>query len=456
MKNKFYRTLLFQVLIIIIIVLVSMSLIQYRYTEEVIEGGILEETKKQALTFLLGIERQIQTLQSPYDRKEVVAIFREANRHDISSLGFSIINIYSYDTAGKVFAYLHEPEELTKDLYDKYGAVMQDNSPYLGEEIEVHHVDETGTSTLSVDVIIPIHYGNQIIGGLEVEIDLNKTFVIIKEIDDRYEKSLILILASTLLILFFLLFATIYWKLLAPVKQLGKVTGQIAGGDLKARTSYKSQDEIGELGESINVMAQNIEDLFIELDNTYIATLNSLAKALEARDEYTAHHSENVTNYSLKLGYRIGLGEEEIKALGQGAMLHDLGKIGVPDAILKKPDRLLDDEFKKIKEHAQLTAEILRPLEKFKHFSDIARSHHERWDGKGYPDGLSGEDIPLLARIVAIADTWDAMVSNRVYRKGMGKEKALSIFEKEWDMGQWDPYLVREFISLIKEEPAFT
>lgn len=186
-----------------------------------------------------------------------------------------------------------------------------------------------------------------------------------------------------------------------------------------------------------------------------MAILFALAKALEARDDNTSAHSLNVTKYSMLLGQRLGLDEEQLRALGQGAMLHDLGKIGLPDDILKKPGELDDGELERIKEHPKLTSDILAPLEKSNHFSDIARSHHERWDGNGYPDGLNGEDIPLLARIVAIADTWDAMTSDRIYRQGMSEEVALAILEREKHLGQWDPYLIDEFIKLIRQEHGF-
>ena len=186
-----------------------------------------------------------------------------------------------------------------------------------------------------------------------------------------------------------------------------------------------------------------------------MAILFALAKALEARDNNTSVHSLNVTRYSMLLGQYLGLDEEQLRALGQGAMLHDLGKIGIPDDILKKPGDLDDVELERIKEHPKLTSEILAPLEISNHFSDIARSHHERWDGNGYPDGLNGENIPLLARIVAIADTWDAMTSNRVYRDGISEIEALTILEKEKDFGQWDPYLIEEFIKLIRHENGF-
>jgi len=179
--------------------------------------------------------------------------------------------------------------------------------------------------------------------------------------------------------------------------------------------------------------------------------LFALAKALEARDDNTSSHSLNVTRYSMILGLYLGLDEEELRVLSQGALMHDLGKIGIPDDILKKPGDLDEAEFEIIKKHPMMTAEILDALETSNHFTDIARSHHERWDGAGYPDGLDGENIPLLARIVSIADAWDAMTSNRVYRDAMSENIALDIFEREKDSGQWDPYLVDKFITLIRQ-----
>ena len=179
--------------------------------------------------------------------------------------------------------------------------------------------------------------------------------------------------------------------------------------------------------------------------------LFALAKALEARDDNTSSHSLNVTKYSMLLGEQLGLDEERLRFLSQGALLHDLGKIGIPDDILKKPGNLDESEFEVIKKHPMLTSDILDTLETSDHFAAIARSHHERWDGSGYPDGLNGEDIPLLARIVAIADAWDAMTSNRVYRDAMSENIALDIFEREQDSGQWDPYLVEKFIKLIRQ-----
>ncbi|MBU0482600.1 MAG: HD domain-containing protein [Proteobacteria bacterium] len=452
MRIKFFQTLSFQVILIIALGLSVMTLVQFNYSEEIIEGSILHETKKQALAYLLGIEREIQALPDPYDSLRVSGVLYGAKTHDISQLGFSIINIYCYNRAGEIFAFMDEPDKLTKDLSAEYGEVIRKNAPYLGREIESNHVDENGNIIHSVDVIVPIHYKNEVLGGLEVEINLNRTFEMIREIDDLYEKRIVFMLSVALVGMVLFIFLIVNWRVLAPLRQLGEVTKKIAAGEFKARVEYGPKNEIGRLGRSINEMARSIEALFHELNQAYIAILNSLSKALEARDEYTANHSENVARYAVKLGRRVGISGDELKSLAQGAMIHDLGKIGIPDSILNKPGKLREEEYAKIQEHPLLTAAILRPLEKFRHFSDIARSHHERWDGLGYPDGLRGDEIPYLARIVAIADSWDAITGDRVYRKGAGFKKALSLFEKERDSGQWDPELVDEFVRMMQEE----
>jgi len=199
-------------------------------------------------------------------------------------------------------------------------------------------------------------------------------------------------------------------------------------------------------------MAGSIQQLFNEQEQSYLQTLQSLAKALEAKDAYTASHSGRVAKFSVMLGKRIGLSAQQLKLLKQGALMHDLGKIGISDTLLNKPDELSDEEYELMKNHPVMTATIMRPLKRFKEFAEIAAWHHERWDGEGYPDGLRGEEIPLLARIVAIADTWDAMTGDRVYRKGMTVETAVSFLEQEVDSGQWDPGLMAEFIRMIRSE----
>ncbi|RLE67815.1 MAG: hypothetical protein DRJ34_04195 [Thermoprotei archaeon] len=184
-----------------------------------------------------------------------------------------------------------------------------------------------------------------------------------------------------------------------------------------------------------------------ELERTIIGIIQSLVKAVEAKDPYTAKHSEKVTHYAELLMEELGLPEEEKEIIRDACLLHDIGKIGISENILRKPAKLNDCEWEIIKSHPVMGEEILKPLPTLKPVLPLIRHHHERWDGKGYPDGLKGEEIPLGARIIAICDAFDAMTSLRPYRKPLSKEKALKEIEKNSGT-QFDPKLVEIFLKL--------
>jgi HD-GYP domain-containing protein (c-di-GMP phosphodiesterase class II) len=240
----------------------------------------------------------------------------------------------------------------------------------------------------------------------------------------------------------------------SPLRQLSETAVSIADGDFSSRARVHRRDELGSLADSVNQMADSIEKLLEAQEQAYLQALKSLTQALQKKDRYTAGHSGRVKHYSLKLGERLGLDAATLDLLGRGALVHDIGKIGIPDAVLNKPAPLDDDEYAVMQQHPTFTAAIMRPLMRFRAFAEIAAWHHERWDGGGYPDGLAGEEIPLLARVVAIADAWDAMTGDRIYRKGMPVEKALGILEAEADGGQFEPHLIRLFTAMVREEIA--
>ncbi len=198
-----------------------------------------------------------------------------------------------------------------------------------------------------------------------------------------------------------------------------------------------------------------VEQLLAEGDRQYkleygyaLESMKSLVAALEARDRYTQGHSARVCELSMRLAQFIGLDTKALADLEIAANLHDIGKIGVRDAVLLKPDKLSEEEYATIQRHAVIGAEILKPIRSLQAIIPLIMLHHERWDGKGYPTFLSGEDIPLGARIIAIADSFDAMTSDRPYRKGMPISKALSIIEKGAG-SQFCPYSAAKFIELM-------
>ena len=241
-------------------------------------------------------------------------------------------------------------------------------------------------------------------------------------------------------------------RVTAPLISMSETAEDIAAGRLESRTGLSRADELGTLSDSIDRMADNIEQLQLEQEQAYREMIMALHRALEKKDAYTAAHSGRVTRISLKLGERIGLDEPTLEKLRFGALTHDLGKIGIADAVLNKPAPLEGDEIEIMRQHPKFSKTIMKPLVRFREFAEIAGCHHEHWDGSGYPDGLKGEEIHLLARIVAIADAWDSMTGDRVYRKGMPIARALEILDEEKDAGQFDPRLLREFLAMMREE----
>ncbi|MDT5156980.1 MAG: cyclic di-GMP phosphodiesterase [Acidobacteriota bacterium] len=202
------------------------------------------------------------------------------------------------------------------------------------------------------------------------------------------------------------------------------------------------------------MVAQRTSELDSALDSlgdAYRTTLKALTAALETRDLETHGHSERVVNFSLRLGRELSLDEEQMRSLEFGSLLHDIGKIGVPDAILRKPARLTEDEWVRMREHPLHGQKILRGIEFLEGASRVVAQHHERWDGSGYPLGLSGEEIDLNARIFAVADAFDAITSDRVYRRGRSYEDALA--ELDAFIGrQFDPRIVKAFRRVPRVE----
>lgn len=185
------------------------------------------------------------------------------------------------------------------------------------------------------------------------------------------------------------------------------------------------------------------------IDTVNIA--KSFVNLINLKDNYTGIHSQKVQNYSDKFAQKLNLSKNDAEAISLGAAFHDIGKIGIPESILNSKSQLSDEEFKKIQEHPVLGAKIIEGVPEFKgKVSKIVKHHHENWDGTGYPDNLSGENIPLGARVIAIADSYHAMTSDRPYRKGLPIEKAVEIL-KDGAGKQWDPALVDKFIQTIPE-----
>ena len=200
---------------------------------------------------------------------------------------------------------------------------------------------------------------------------------------------------------------------------------------------------------SKKVAEQTIElqRLLNELELAYETTLEGWAQALELRDKETEGHSRRVTKLSMSIGEKVGLDEEEIRYLCYGALLHDIGKMGVPDEVLNKPGALTSEERKIIEHHPTYAYEMLKDIGYLQSAISIPYSHHENWDGTGYPQGLLGDEIPLSARIFSIADNWDALTSDRPYRKAWSREKTLKYIQEESGK-KFDPNIVETFLAM--------
>jgi putative two-component system response regulator len=177
-------------------------------------------------------------------------------------------------------------------------------------------------------------------------------------------------------------------------------------------------------------------------------TLVALAEALDQRDTHTAGHSERLALRSVALGIALGLEAASLRVLYRGGYLHDIGKIAIPDAILFKPGRLTDEEWKSMRTHPTRGEEICRHLSALTPVLPVIRHHHERWDGSGYPDGLCGEQIPLLARVLQVVDIYDALTNPRPYKPACSRERALEILREERDRGWRDPDVVNAFFRV--------
>lgn len=183
------------------------------------------------------------------------------------------------------------------------------------------------------------------------------------------------------------------------------------------------------------------------------SVLFSLGRMVEARDEDTGDHCDRLAHTAVVLGKELGLGAEDLEALRRGGVLHDIGKLGIPDNVLLKKGKLDAEEWQIIKQHTVIGAALCKPLRTMQRTADIARCHHEKWNGTGYPAGLKGEEIPLIARVFQILDIYDALSNERPYKPAFPQAKVIEIMEQETAAGFWDARLMAKFLEIVRERP---
>jgi HD-GYP domain-containing protein (c-di-GMP phosphodiesterase class II) len=265
----------------------------------------------------------------------------------------------------------------------------------------------------------------------------------------RKQTIIISLIAATFALLIGFIFAK---QLTRPVRDLAAGAHRIASGDFSQRIEVRSRTELGELGESFNQMTDQLEHYIEDLRTSseenrqlFIGTVKALAAAIDGKDPYTRGHSERVSRFSLAIGESLGLPDDEMEKLRISALLHDVGKIAIEDNILKKPAALTDEEFEIMKQHPQRGYKIMSQIPAMKDFLPGMYMHHEMMDGRGYPQGLKGGQIPMQARIVSVADTFDAMTTDRPYQKGMSLEDALARI-KTFVGTRYDPQVVEALV----------
>lgn len=276
-----------------------------------------------------------------------------------------------------------------------------------------------GKATKVIKIYLPIQINSSIVGVYEVvksydEIDMHMKPVI---------RTISIIVFSGLLILYLLL----------------------------TKIMYDSSIKILKQNEALIHKSNDLKEAYSKLNSSYKSTVLALSKAIDARDTYTAGHSERVTNLSLKIGQALNLSSNQLNVLEIAALFHDVGKIGIPDKVLNKPGKLTDEEFNQIKEHPSIGIDILKTIEFLDKTLPMILHHHEKYDGNGYPLGISGEAIPLESRIICVADSYDAMTSDRPYRKGLPHTVAVDELIKFKGI-QFDPEIVDAFLKINVEE----
>ena len=251
--------------------------------------------------------------------------------------------------------------------------------------------------------------------------------------DMRRQALYISLFAAICAILVGFLFAK---QMTRPVRELADGAHRIAGGDFSQRIDVRSRTELGDLGKSFNLMTDRLESYIEDLRTAaeenrelFIGTVKALAAAIDGKDPYTRGHSERVGRFSLAIGERLGLPDDELEKLRISALLHDVGKIGIDDNVLKKPAALTNEEYEVMKQHPQKGYKIMSQIPAMRDFLPGMYMHHEMMNGKGYPQGLKGDEIPMQARIVSVADTFDAMTTDRPYQKGMSLDEAIELIK---------------------------
>jgi len=289
----------------------------------------------------------------------------------------------------------------------------------------------------------PISEGGRAVAILGVDIDAGDVYLAEK---GMLQRGIFVLLMG---VVFSMLLGAIFsWRIISPIKKLIDGTKHIAGGDLDYKVQVPSHDEIGQLAESFNNMTFSLADAREKLHDYFYRMVQAMVRSLEAKDSYTRGHSDRVSEISYAIAVNMGIPLKDAQMLKKAAQMHDIGKLGIHDDILNKKSGLSQGEWDIVRKHPEVGEEILIPVFLDPQMLSVIRSHHERYDGTGYPDGLKADETSIFAQIVSVADAYDAMTSSRSYHTAMPKEDALAKIEAASGT-QFNPAVVQTLARIM-------
>ncbi len=344
-----------------------------------------------------------------------------------------------------VFTAMKNPGVLSAAILDHKGKVlMHPDISQIGTQVQLGTKVAEPTEPSKgecLQKVMPITMDNKPIGTTWLIMDTSRVLKNLQKL-----KIELTIAVFTFIGLGSILIIHMIGKLLAPLDELAEAAAKVGQGDLSVKVQENGGDEIKKLAKMFNRMSRELSAEKQRVQEGYLQSVMALAAAVEAKDPYTRGHCDRTAYYAHQVAQNMGMDEDNINQLGLAAQLHDLGKIGVDKSVLCKPGRLTDEEYAHISRHPLIAWKILEPARFLSKVREIILVHHERYDGKGYPNGLSGDQICQTGKILAIADCYDAMTTNRPYRKHLDEEKALSIIKEEKGR-QFAPEVVDAFLA---------
>jgi HD-GYP domain-containing protein (c-di-GMP phosphodiesterase class II) len=370
--------------------------------------------------------------------REIQATLREESSVDVSA--------FVVDREGRVLMHSLSAVAVQQPDYSDVTIVQE----FMKAPVRLTQSYERTLGGLPVEMLGTVAPVSSVGWGVVVERETEKAFASVASMKRATRQWI-----GVAVILAVLTAAIFAGRLSKPIRSLAASSREIAAGNYEQRVQIDRRDEIGELAENFNLMSgeiqKAIDGLKAAAQENHLLFVNSvrmLAAAIDAKDPYTRGHSERVAKYSLAIGRQLGLSQRELVNIRVGALLHDVGKIGIDDRILRKPGALTEEEFEVMKTHPVKGEAIMGGVPQLREMLPGMLYHHERWEGGGYPEGLAGEAIPMLARIISLSDTFDAMTTNRPYQKAMEIGYVIQRIQS-FANTRFDPRVVNAFMKAL-------